>query len=99
MVDVIQAVVDEGELEIRGVDKQQQVSKCEGQPSKKQNLILSKESTPTKDTGTTVTRPQSQFNSEQSIESDNVSNSHFPFCPVDEQRKHGGCDSGGGGRR
>ncbi len=57
-MDVIQAVVDEGELEIRGVDKQQQVSKCEGQPRKKQNLVLSKdfgkESTPAKDTKTTI---------------------------------------------
>ena len=96
MVDVIRAVVDEGELEIRGVDKQQQVSKCEGQPSKKQNLVSSKESTPAKDTGTTVTRPRSQFNSEQSIKSDNVSPPHI-FFGVDEPKKHGGCDSSGGG--
>ena len=51
-VEVIPAVVDRGELEVRGVDKQQQVSKCKGLPSKKQNLVLSKESTPMKDSGT-----------------------------------------------
>ena len=56
-VDVIPAVVDGGEVEIGGGAKQQQVSKCEEWPSEKQNLVLSKESTPTKDTGATVTRP------------------------------------------
>ena len=61
-VDVIPAVVDEGEVEIGGGAEQQQVLKCEGRPSKKENLVSSKESTPTKDTRTTVTRPQSQFN-------------------------------------
>ncbi len=79
MVDVIQAVVNGGEVEIQGEAEQQKVSKCEGRPSKKQNLVLSKESTPAKDTGTTVTRPQSQFNSEHSIESDNVAPLAFPF--------------------
>ena len=44
--EVIPALVDRGELEVRGVDEQQQVSKCKGLPSKKQNLVLSKESTP-----------------------------------------------------
>ena len=78
-VEVIPAVVDRGELEVRGVDEQQQVSKCKGLPSKKQNLVSSKESTPAKDTGTTVTRPQSQFNSEQSIELDNVSPPRISF--------------------
>jgi hypothetical protein len=34
-VEVIPAVVDRGELEVRGVDEQQQVSKCKGLPSKK----------------------------------------------------------------
>ena len=53
-VEVIPAVVDRGELEVRGVDEQQQVSKCKGLPSKKQNLVFSKESTPAKDTGTTA---------------------------------------------
>ena len=53
-VEVIPAVVDRGELEVRGVDKQQQVLKCEGQPSKKQNLVLSKESTGAKDTKTMI---------------------------------------------
>ena len=61
-MDVIPAVVDGGEGEIGGGAEQQQVSKCEGRPSEKQNLVSSKESTPVKDTGTTVTRPQSQFN-------------------------------------
>ena len=70
-MDVIPVVVDGGEVEIGGGAEQRKVSKCG--PSKKHNLVLSKESTPAKDTGTTVTRPQSQFNSEQSIESDNVS--------------------------
>ena len=79
MVDVIPVVVDGGEVEIGGGAKQQQVSKCKGPPSEKQNLVSSKESTPAKDTGTTVTRPQSQFNSEQSIESDNVAPLAFPF--------------------
>ena len=51
-VEVIPTVVDRGQLEVRGVDKQQQVSKCKGLPSKKQNLVLSKESTPMKDSGT-----------------------------------------------
>ena len=78
-VDVIPAVVDGGEVEIGGGAEQQKVSKCEGWPSKKQNLVSSKESTPAKDTGTTVTRPRSQFNSEQSIESDNVVPLAFPF--------------------
>ena len=55
-VDVILAVVDGGEVEIGGGAEQQQVSKCKGPPSKKQNLFLSKESIPAKDTGTTVTR-------------------------------------------
>ena len=56
MVDFIPVVVNEGELEIRGVDEQQHVWNCEGLPSEKQSLVLSKESTPAKDTGTTVTR-------------------------------------------
>ena len=72
-MDVIPAMVDGRELRIGGGAEQQQVSKCKGRPSKKQNLVSSKESIPAKDTGTTVTRPRSQFNSEQSIESDNVS--------------------------
>ena len=46
---------------------------CKELSRKKQNLVSSKESTPAKDTGTTVTRPESQFNLEQSIKSDNVS--------------------------
>ena len=66
-------------MEIGGGAEQQKVSKCEGRPSEKQNLVLSKESTPAKDTGTTVTRPRSQFNSEQSIKSDNVAPLAFPF--------------------
>ena len=78
-VDVILAVVDRGEVEIGGGAEQQKVSKCKGRPSEKQNLVSSKESTPAKDTGTTVTRPQSQFNSEQSIELDNVAPLAFPF--------------------
>ena len=78
-MDVIPTVVDGGEVEIGGGAKQQKVLKCEGRPSEKQNLVLSKESTPAKDTGTTVTRPRSQFNSEQSIESDNVASLVFPF--------------------
>ena len=72
MVDVILVVVNGGESEIRGVDEQQHVWNCKGLPSEKQNLVSSKESTPAKDTGTTVTRPRFQFNSKQSIESDNV---------------------------
>ena len=72
-MDVIQEVVNGDELEIRRVAEQQKVSICKGQPREKQNLLLSKESTPTKDTGTTVTRPRSQFNSVQSIKSDDVS--------------------------
>ena len=56
-VDAIPAVVDGGEVEIGGGAKQQQVSKCKGRPSEKQNLVSSKESTPTKDTGTTVLSP------------------------------------------
>ena len=71
-MDVILGMVGGGGLRTGEGAEQQQVSKCEGRPSKKQNLISSKESTPAKDTGT-VTRPRSQFNSEQSIESDNVS--------------------------
>ena len=71
--------VDGGEVEIGGGAEQQKVTKCEGWPSEKQNLVSSKESTPAKDTGTTVTRPQSQFNSEQSIKSDNVAPLAFPF--------------------
>ncbi len=78
-VDVIPVVVDRGEVEIGGGAEQQQVLKCKGRPSEKQNLVSSKESTPAKDTGTTVTRPQFQFNSEQSIESDNVLPLTFPF--------------------
>ena len=66
-------------MEIGGGAEQQKVSKCEGQPSKKQNLVSSKESTPTKDSGTTLTRPQSQFNSEQSIELGNVSPPRVSF--------------------
>ena len=66
-------------MEIGGGAEHQQVSKCKGRPSEKQNLVLSKESTPAKDTGTTVTRPRSQFNSEQSIESDNVSPPRVSF--------------------
>ena len=72
-------VVDGDEMEIRGVAEQQQILKYEGRPSEKQNLVLSKESRPAKDTGTTVTRPRSQFNSEQSIESDNVSPPRVSF--------------------
>ena len=53
-MDVIPAVVDGGELEIGGGATQQQISKCKGWPSEKQNLASSKESTPAKDTGTTV---------------------------------------------
>ncbi len=56
-MDVILVVVGRGELAIGEGAKQQQISKCEGLPSKKQKLISSKESTPAKDTGTTVTRP------------------------------------------
>ena len=78
-MDMIPVVVDGGEVEIGGGAEQQQVSKCEGRPSKKQNLVLSKESTPAKDTGTTVTRLRSQFDSEQSIELDNVLPLVFPF--------------------
>ncbi len=62
--------------DVGGGAEQQQVSKCEGLPSEKQNLVSSKESTPLKDTGTTVTRPRSQFNSGQSIESDKMSPPH-----------------------
>jgi len=47
-----------------------------GLPGEKQNLVSSKEATPAKDTGTTVTRQQSQFNSEQSIKSYNVLSPH-----------------------
>jgi hypothetical protein len=65
-----------GELGIGGGAVQQQVSKCKGLPSEKQNLVSSKESTSAKDTGTTVTRPRSQFNSGQSIESDKMSPPH-----------------------
>ena len=78
-MDVIPAVVDGGEVEIGGGAEQQKVLKCEGRPSEKQNLVSSKESTPAKDTSTTMTRPQSQFNSEQSIESDNVSPPRVSF--------------------
>ena len=60
-------------MEIEGGAEQRKVSKCKGRSHKKQNLVSSKEPTPAKDTGTTVTRPGSQFNSEQSIELDNVS--------------------------
>ena len=56
-MDVIPVVVDGGEVEIGGGAEQQKVSKCKGRLSKKKNLVSSKESTPTKDTGTTVTRP------------------------------------------
>ncbi len=80
-MDVISAVVDGGEVEIGGGAEQQQVLKCKGLLSKKQNLVLSKESTPVKYTGTTVTRPRSQFNSEKSIELDNVSTFHVSFLP------------------
>ncbi len=66
-------------MEIGGGAEQQKVLKCKGRPSEKQNLVSSKESTPAKDTGTTVTRPRSQFNSEQSIKSDNVSPPHISF--------------------
>ena len=45
-MDVILAVVDGDEVEIGGGAKQQKVSKCEGRPSEKQNLVSSKESTP-----------------------------------------------------
>ena len=41
----------------------------EGWPSEKQNLILSRESYPTKDETSPLTRPRSQFNSEQPIKS------------------------------
>ncbi len=62
--------------DVGGGAEQQQVLKCKGLPSEKQNLVSSKESTPAKDTGTTVTRPRSQFNSGQSIESDKMSPPH-----------------------
>ena len=88
-MDVIPAVVDGGEVEIGGGAEQPQVSKCEGRPSEKQNLVSSKESTPVKDTGTTVTRPRSQFNSEQSIESDNVSPPRVSFPAVMGQKDNG----------
>ena len=88
-VDVIPAVVDRGDVEIGGGAEQQQVSNCEGRPSKKQNLVLSKESTPVKDTGTTVTRPRSQFNSEQSIKSDNVSPPRVSFFALMGQKDNG----------
>ena len=88
-MDVIPAVVDGGEVEIGGGAEQQKVSKCEGRPSEKQNLVSSKESTPAKDTGTTVTRPRSQFNSEQLIESDNVSPPYVTFPAVMGQKDNG----------
>ena len=78
-MDVIPALVDGGEVEIGGGAEHQKVPKFKGWPSEKQNLVLSKESTHAKDTGTTVTRPRSQFNSEQSIESDNVSPTRISF--------------------
>ena len=62
-VDVILVVVGGGGLRTGGEAKQQQVLICKGLPSEKQNLVSSKESTPAKDTGSTVTRAQSQFNS------------------------------------
>ena len=88
-MDVIPVVADGGEVEIGGEAEQKKVSKCEGWPSKKQNLVLSKESTPAKDTGTTVTRPPSQFNSEQSIESDNVSPPRVSFFALMGQKDNG----------
>ena len=60
-VAMIPVVVGGGELEIGGGAKQQQDSKCKGLPSKKQNLVSSKVSTPAKVTATTVTRPQSKL--------------------------------------
>ena len=42
-----------------------------------------------KDTGTTVTRPRSQFNSEQSIELDNVSPPCVSFPAVMGQKDNG----------
>ncbi len=89
MVDVIPAVKDGGEVEIGGGAEKQKVLKCEGRPSKKQNLVSSKESTPMKDTGTTVTRPRSQFNSEQSIKSDSVSSHCISFPAVMGQKDDG----------
>jgi hypothetical protein len=80
-MDVFWVVVDQRELRVGGGAEQQEVLICERLLSEKQIFVSSKESTPVKDTGTTVTRPQSQFNSEQSIKSDNVLSPHF-FLPV-----------------
>ena len=79
MINVFWVVVDRRELRVGGGAEQQLVLMCKGLLREKQNLVSSKESTPAKDTGTTVTRPRSQFNSEQSIESDNVPPPHVSF--------------------
>ena len=86
---VIRAGDDGSELEVARGAEQQQVLKCEGRPSEKQNLVSSKESTPAKDTGTTVTRPRSQFNTEQSIESENVSPPHVSVPALMGQKDNG----------